>query len=102
MTQKSTTQNYKTTETQPLADWSQAYMATATALGASWCDFVGERFHAYAHVIDDVSRCHDLNEAWNAQTSFGQQTFQAYSDQAAKVSSLMMQAAKVNGASAKH
>ncbi len=102
MTQKSTTQRHQTTETQPLADWSQAYMTTAAALGASWCDFVGERFHAYAHTIDDVSHCHDLNEAWSAQASFGQQTFKAYSDQAAKVSSLMMQAAKANGAIAKH
>ncbi len=102
MTQKSTTQNHQTTETQPFTDWSQAYMATAAALGASWCDFVGERYHAYAHVIDDVSHCHDLNEAWSAQASFGQQTFKAYSDQAAKVSGLMMQAAKANGGSAKH
>ncbi len=101
MTQKSTTQNHQATETQPLADWSQAYMTTAVALGASWCDFVGERFHAYAHVIDDASHCHDLNEAWKAQASFGQQTFTAYSDQAAKVGDLMMQAAKANGASAK-
>ncbi len=102
MTQKSTTQNHQTIETQPFADWSQAYMATATALGASWCDFVGERFHAYAHVIDDVSHCHDLNEAWSAQANFGQQTFKAYSDQAAKASGLMMQAAKANGSNAKH
>ena len=102
MTQKSTTQPQQTTEAQPLAEWSQTYMETAAALGTSWCDFVGERFHAYAHVIDDVSHCHDLNEAWNAQARFGQQTFKAYSDQAAKVGSLMIQAAKGNDASAKH
>ena len=102
MTQKSTTHNQQSIETQAFADWSQAYMTTAAALGASWCDFVGERFHAYAHVIDDVSHCHDLNEAWKAQASFGQETFNAYSDQAAKVSGLMMQAAKANDGSAKH
>ena len=102
MTQKSTTQTQPTTEAQPLAQWSQAYIETAAALGASWYDFVGERFHAYAHVIDDVSHCHDLNEAWKAQASFSQQTFKAYSDQAAKVSGLMMQATKGNGSNAKH
>lgn len=102
MTQNSTTQNHQTIETQPLADWSQAYVTSAASLGASWCDFVGERFQAYAHVIDDVSHCHDLNEAWSAQASFGQQTFKAYSDQAAKVRGLMMQAAKANGGSTKH
>ena len=102
MTQKSTTQNHQTIETEPFADWSQACVTAAAALGASWCDFVGERFHAYAHVIDDVSHCHDLSEAWKAQASFGQQTFKAYSDQATKVSDLMMQAAKANGGSAKH
>ncbi len=102
MTQKSTTRNHQAIGTQPLADWSQAYVTAAAALGTSWCDFVGERFHAYAHVIDDVSHCHDLNEAWKAQASFGQQTLKAYSEQAAKVGSLMMQAVKADGASAKH
>ena len=102
MTQKSTTEPHQMIENQPLADWSQAYMATAAALGASWCDFMGERFHAYAHVIDDVRRCHDLNEAWKLQTTFGQQTFKAYSDQAAKVGGMVMRAAKSNGANAQH
>lgn len=102
MTQKSTTQPHQSAEAQPLAEWSQAYMETAAALGAAWYDFFGERFHAYAHVMDDVSHCHDLNETWKAQASFGQQTFKAYSDQAAKVSGLMMKAAKGNGGNAKH
>ena len=102
MTQKSTTQPHQATDSQPMAEWSQAYLETAGALGASWYDFVGKRFHAYAHVIDDVSHCHDLNEAWKAQASYGKQTIKAYSDQAAKVSGLMMQAAKGNGGNAKH
>ncbi len=102
MTQKSTTQTHQATEAQPMTEWSQAYRETAAALGASWCDFAGERFHAYAHAIDDVSHCDDLNEAWKAQASFGQQTFKAYTDQAAKVGSLMMRVAKANGGNAKH
>ena len=102
MTKKSTTQSRHSIEAQPLADWQQAYMATAAALGASWCDFVGERFHAYAHIIDDVSHCHDLNDAWKVQTTFGQQTFKAYSDQAAKVRSLLTEAAKGNGGDTRH
>ena len=102
MTQKSTIQTENTTEIATHSDWHEAYTSTAAALGASWCDFVGERFHAYAHIIDDVSHCHDLNEAWKMQADFGQQTFKAYSDQAAKVSGLMMQATKGNGSNAKH
>ena len=101
MTQKSTAQNENATET-ATADWQEAYMSTAAALGASWYDFVGERFHAYAHVIDDVSHCHDLNEAFKVQADFGQQTFKAYSDQAAKISGLVMQATKSNAGYAKH
>lgn len=72
------------------ADWQQAYLSTATALGASWCDFVGERFHAYAHIIDDISHCHDLGEAWQIQSAFGQQTARAYSQQATKLGGLML------------
>jgi hypothetical protein len=53
-------------------------------------------------VIDDVSHCHDLNEAWEAQASFSQQTFKAYGDQAARVGGLMMQAANGNGDKANH
>jgi hypothetical protein len=77
-------------------------METAAALGAAWYDFVGERFYAYAYVIDDVSHCHDLNEAWKAQASFGQETFKAYSDQAAKVSSPIKKAASGGGGNAKN
>ena len=102
MAQKSTTQPQQASEAQPLAEWPQTYMETAAALGAAWYDFVGERFHAYAHVIDDVSHCHDLNEAWKAQASFGQETFNAYSSQAAKIGGLMMKAAEGRGGNAEH
>lgn len=102
MTQKPMAQTGKTTETPTSPDWQEAYMSTAAALGASWCDFVGERFHAYAHVIDDVSHCHDLNEAFKVQASFGQKTFKAYSDQTAKVSGLMMRATKGDDGNARH
>jgi hypothetical protein len=102
MTQKSMTRTESTTDTPTPSDWQEAYMSTAAALGASWCDFMGERFHAYAHVIDDVSHCHGLDEAFKAQASFGQQTVQAYSDQAARISGLMMQAAKPGAGNGKH
>lgn len=102
MTRKSIQQTDPSTGSQQVTDWSKAYMATAAALGASWCDFVGERFHAYAHAIDDVTHCHDLDEALKVQTSFGQQTFKAYSEQAAKVSSLMMSVANGEGIDGKH
>lgn len=102
MTQNSTTRNHRSTASEAPADWPQAYMATAAALGATWCDFMGKRIQAYAHVIDDVSHCHDLNDAWKVQATFGQQTFKAYSDQAARVSGLVMQAAKGDGGDAKH
>ena len=94
MVQKSMARNESETTTSTPSEWQEAYMATAAALGASWCDFMGERFHAYAHVIDDVSHCDDLDKALKLQATFGQQTVKAYSDQAAKMSGLMMQAAK--------
>jgi hypothetical protein len=102
MPQKSATQSHQSIEAQPFTDWQQPYLASAAALGASWCDFVGERFHAYAHMIDDVSHCQDLNDAWKVQTTFGQQTFKAYSEQAAKVGGLMTEAAKGNGGDIRH
>ena len=102
MTQEATTRNLGSAASKAYAEWPQAYMTNAAALGASWCDFVGQRFQAYAHVIDDVSHCHDLNDAWKVQATFGQQTFKAYSDQAARVSGLVMQVAKGNGGDAKH
>jgi hypothetical protein len=102
MTRKSTQQTARSIDGQPLADWSRAYLATAAALGTAWCDFVGERFHAYAHVIDDVSHCHGLDEAWKLQATFGRETFKAYSEQTAKVSGLIMSAANGKGDGAKH
>lgn len=94
MTKTSTNRAHEADETMDAGEWQQAYMASAVAVGASWCDFMGERFQAYAHVIDDVSHCHDLGEAWQLQTNFGQETVKAYSDQAARLSSLLMRAAK--------
>ena len=43
-----------------------------------------------------------LNDAWNVQATFGQQTFKAYSDKAARVSGLVMQAAEGDVGDAKH
>jgi hypothetical protein len=102
MTDKAATDTGPTFEAQALADWQQAYVETTAALGASWCDFVGERFHAYAHAIDEVSHCQDFSEAFKLQSTFGEQTLKAYSDQAARLSGLMMEAAKGNGKKSKH
>jgi hypothetical protein len=74
------------------AEWQQAYLASASAVGTSWLDFLGGRFHAYAHAIDDISHCHDLNEAWRVQAAFGQETVKAYGEQAAKLGSMMLKA----------
>ncbi|MGI9503265.1 MAG: hypothetical protein ACR2RE_09445 [Geminicoccaceae bacterium] len=79
------------------SDWQQAYLASVGAAGASWLDFVGERFHAYAHVIDDISHCHDLNEAWQIQSTFGQETAKAYREQATKFGGLILKVANGNG-----
>ena len=99
MTENTTTQIHQTTGSQPDSDWQQACMMATVELGVSWCDFLGQRFQAYAHMLDDVSHCHDLNDAWTVQTMFGQQTLKAYQAQAAKFSDLMMQAATGEGAS---
>ena len=84
------------------SDWQQAYLATAAALGASWYDFMGERFHAYAHAIDEVSHCHDLKDVLRVQASFGQQTVKAYGDQAARLGGLMMRTANGAGRDTRH
>jgi hypothetical protein len=94
MSQNAAKQANRSIDANPLADDQGACMTTAAALGASWCDFVGERFHAYAHVIDDVSHCHDLTETLKVQSSFGQQSWEAYRDQAARVSGLMIATAQ--------
>lgn len=102
MTQRAITDTRPIFEAQALAGWQQSYMETAAALGASWCDFVGERFHAYAHVIGNVSHCQDLSDALKLQSNFGQQTWKAYSDQAVKVSGLVMEATTGSGSNSKH
>ncbi|NJO37633.1 MAG: hypothetical protein HC871_08435 [Rhizobiales bacterium] len=97
MTTKPVIQSGKSDGDDVRSEWQQAYLATAAALGASWCDFMGERFHAYAHAIDEASHCHDLKDLWQVQASFGQATVKAYGDQAGKLGGLMMRTA--NGAS---
>lgn len=93
MTKPSHTPAPETTGTMMPTDWQRAYLASASAVGTAWLDFMGERFHAYAHVIDDISHCHDLGEAWQVQSAFGQQTAKAYSEQAAKLGGMMLKAA---------
>ena len=72
------------------AAWQQAYLVRASAVGTSWLDFMGKSFQAYVHAIDDISHCEDLNEAWRVRATFGQQMVKAYSEQAAKLGSMMM------------
>jgi len=74
------------------AAWQQAYLERASAVGTSWLDFMGERFQAYVHAIDDISHCDDLNEAWRVRATFGQEMVKAYSEQAAKLGSMMLKA----------
>ncbi len=71
-------------------EWQQAYLEGMSTASTTWLDFMGERFHAYAHVIDDISHCHDLNEAWRIQSTFGQETAKAYTEQAAKLGGMVL------------
>ena len=75
-------------------DAQQNYLSTATAMSAEWCHFMGQRFEAYAHIFDDMSHCHDLNEAWRLQSDFGTKTLKAYTSEAAKLNGLIAQATK--------
>ncbi len=99
MTKKTLTETNEATGTGMPSDWQQAYLANASAVGSSWLDFMGERFHAYAHAIDDISHCHDLNEAWRVQATFGQETVNAYSEQAARLGSMVQKATNGNAGS---
>lgn len=92
MTKKTNTQTTEATGTAMPADWQQSYLASASAVGTSWLDFMGERFQAYALAMDDISHCHDLNEAWRIQATFGQQTVKAYTERAAKLGGMMLKA----------
>lgn len=94
MTEKSMTGTHKADEIMDPAEWQQAYVASAVALGASWCNFMGARFQAYAQAIDDVSHCRDMDDVWQTQVAFGQRTIEAYSDEASRLGGLLMNAAK--------
>lgn len=78
------------------------YISAASAIGAEFCHFMSRRLNAYAHIIDDVSHCQDLDEAWRLEADFGQQTLKAYSDEAAKLSEIVMKAANGDAASSAH
>ncbi len=90
MTKQANTQTLETAGTMMPSEWQQAYLAGATALGTSWLGFMGARFQAYAHAIDDISHCHDLNEAWRVQSAFGQETAKAYTEQVAKLGGMIV------------
>lgn len=92
MTKKTITETTEAMNAEMPSDWQQVYLTSASVVGTSWLDFMGERFHAYAHAIDDISHCHDLNEAWRVHTAFGQETVKAYGEQAAKLGSMMLEA----------
>ena len=102
MTKQSNTQTPNAAKTVMPTEWQQAYVASASAVGTSWLDFIGERFHAYAHAIDDISHCHDLNEAWRVQATFGQETVKAYGEQAAKLGSMALKAANRDAGGRSH
>ena len=102
MTKQSNTQTPDAAKTSMPAGWPQAYLASAGAMGASWLDFLGERCHAYAHAIDDISHCHDLNEAWRVQTTFSQETVKAYGEHAAKLGGMMLKAANGHAGGKSH
>lgn len=90
MTKQTITSSQDVYQAMMSSDWQQAYLTGVSAAGASWLDFMGERFHAYAHMIDDISHCHDLNEAWQIQSTFGQETAKAYGEHASKLGSMIL------------
>lgn len=92
MTKQSNTQTPDAAKTVMPTEWQQAYLASASAVGTSWLDFMSGRFHAYAYAIDDIGHCHDLNQAWRVQATFGQETVEAYGEQAAKLGSMVLKA----------
>lgn len=93
MAKQTATSAQDISQTMMSPDWQQAYLANVSEAGASWLDFMGERFHAYAHVIDNISHCHDLNEAWRIQSTFGQETAKAYTEQVAKLGGMILKVA---------
>lgn len=78
------------------------YFSAAGAIGAELCHFMSQRVVAYAHIIEDFSHCHNLEEAWRLESDFSQQTFNAYSDETAKLSEIMIQAANGDAGSTAH
>ena len=92
MTKQSNTQTPNAAKTATPGEWQQACLASARIVGTSWLDFMGERFQAYVHAIDEFSHCHDLNEAWRVQATFGQETIKAYGAQATKLGSMVLKA----------
>ncbi|NJO36810.1 MAG: hypothetical protein HC871_03245 [Rhizobiales bacterium] len=78
------------------------YISAASAIGAELCHFMSRRLNAYAHIIDDFSHCGDLEEVWRLETDFGQQTLKAYSDEAAKLSEIVMKSANGHAESSRH
>ena len=57
---------------------------------------------AYAHIIEDFSRCQDLQEAWRLESDFSQRTFEAYSDEAVKLGEIVMQTANGDAGDSAH
>ena len=80
----------------------QNYFLTANAIGAELCHFMSQRFDAYARIIDDLSHCQDLGEAWRLQSEYGEQMFKVYSDEAAKLGGLMVQATNGGASNSAH
>jgi hypothetical protein len=78
----------------------QAFLEPAGIVGRSWRDFVGDRLQAYATMIDDLGHCQELNDAGRVQSTFGRETIEAYSEQAAKLGGMMLKAHRKTGSSA--
>lgn len=101
---KMTEQVNKPTEEMPayLQQAQLMYISAASAIGVELCHFMSRRLNAYAHIIDDFSHCEDLEEILRLETDFGQQTLKAYSDEAAKLSEIVMKSANGDAESSRH
>jgi hypothetical protein len=100
MTDPASEQQAETSSPALPAGWRRACLEPAGIIGRSWWDFVGDRLQAYATTIDDLGHCQELNDAWRVQSTFGRETIEAWSEQAAKLGDMMLKAHRKTGSSA--
>lgn len=74
----------------------EAYFSGANALATEVFDFMGQRYKAYAEVMEALPQCQSIGDFWQLEVGFGQATVKAYGDEATKFGALLLHAG--NGA----